>query len=200
MYVKTGCTRPLSITWVELSNGRAALIHSHTSWLSRGVSMPRIDQRALHLGSGIISPWSVQSRRLLASSQHHLTPLSRGLHRNPNLVQALTRLRSNATFLAWPSIIGRGTFRLACSALVIVFSSPHRWSKTLGGWLDKSHTFCAKAANSGLHFARGVGTLQLHWSSLFRIKKPTVSFGFPFLVVSFSSRDCSNKKQPLTLA
>lgn len=73
-----------------------ALIHSHTAWLSRGVSMPRSDQRALHLGSGIISltlecPKPSTSRIISASLP------SQALHRNPTLVQAHpTRIKRNS--------------------------------------------------------------------------------------------------------
>lgn len=57
----------------ELPNGRPRLIHSHTRMLNRGVPMPRVDQHALHLGSGIISPRRVQSLhflRIISASPH----------------------------------------------------------------------------------------------------------------------------------
>lgn len=115
-----------------------ALIHSLTSWLSRGVSMPRIDQRALHLGSCIIAPWSVQSRRLLASSQQHprpSVPCLGGTQLQPK--HTPTRIKSNSPDVAYCT--SRRTFLLACSTSTIILPSHHRWSKTPGGWLDKSH-------------------------------------------------------------
>lgn len=123
---------------------------------------------------------------LSPSSQHHprpSVPCLGGTQLQPK--HTPTRIKSNSPDVAYCT--SRRTFLLACSTLAIILPSHHRWSKTPGGWLDKSHLLLpsCQAANSGLHSARGVGTLQLHWSSSIRIKKPTASFGFPFLVLSF---------------
>lgn len=113
MYSQTGCIGSALNTTGELSNGRSALIHSHPGSLSRGVSMPRIDQHALHLGSGIISPRRVQSLhflRIISASPHSMLRECGFWSNSPRLGSHAQPLR------AWPHGSSLRTLLLACSA------------------------------------------------------------------------------------
>lgn len=113
-----------------LSNERSAPIHSHTGSLSRGVSMPRIDQHALHLGSGIISPRRVQSLQPLASSQHHLP--STGLNRNIASAQAQPDSNQKQLFPTWPQVPVREHSSWPALPLPSFYHHPIDGSRRLG--------------------------------------------------------------------
>lgn len=156
---------PHSITGVGLSNGRSALIHSHTGRLSRGVSMSGIDQRAP--ASWIWHHLTAKGSKALNSSHHlSITPQ----HNGPeyDFCSSPPRLGSKEPLLALPKIPAEE--HSSWPAVPLPSSSHHPIDGLLGGWLDKSDASCCQASNPGLHSDRGVGTLRLHWSSLIRIK------------------------------
>lgn len=149
--------------------------------------MSRIDQHALHLESGIIS--GSQALVFFASSQHH--PTVQGPVRKCGFWSSSPRLESKGNPFGSGLIKPKSKEHSSWPAVPFPSSTHHPIHGTghCCGWLDKSHAPGCQAANPGLHSSRGVGTLQLHWSSLIRIKKPTISFGCPFLVQPVSTGD-----------